>query len=177
MKINAKSKNNYKTIKNYTRTMVFRKTNPLKKMLIFCLIAVVLAAVLILEMYLLGAHAVPIVLLIIAILMLLFELFLYFGLPRIRYHELAELKGCTNEYVFTSDSIRITAYDNGYSGEERIDYTVLRRAIETSKYLYLFQNKGKVYIVDKSSITGGTTEALQEKIRSVLDDRYVKYNY
>ena len=177
MKIKAKSKLNFKTIRALARAEVFRKSDPLKKMLLYCLVALLLAAVLLLEMHLLGASALPIILFIVAILLFAFELFLYFGLPRIRYKALGELRGCTNEFCFTDDSILLKAYDNGYSGESRVDYKVLTRAVETKKYLYIYQTKAQVYIVDKTSLAEGEPEQLRQKLQGILTERYVVYKY
>lgn len=177
MKITAKSKFNYKTIKHFTRASVFRKHDPLKQMLLFCLIAVLLIAILSLEMYLLDFHWVPFTLLLVAVAMLLLELYFYFVLPRIHYNRLGELKGCTNEYTFTDDSIRLTFYDNGFSGESRIDYKVLNRVIETGKYFFLFQTKSRAFIVDKSTFSDGTPEQLRLKLQEILTDRYTIYKY
>lgn len=177
MKITATSKFNYKTIKNFVRTMAFYKTNPLKKLITYCEIFAVLSAVILLEMYLLDNDPVFVVALIVAILAVLFELYLYFVLPRIRYNALGQMKGCTNEFTFTDDSIRQVSYDNGYSGESRIDYKVLSRAIETSVYFYIFQTKSQAMVVEKATIEGGTAEELRMKLQSVLGKKYKIYNY
>ena len=177
MRITAKSKYNYKTIKNYVRAAIFRKTNPLKKMLIYCLVDVLLIAVLCLEMFLLGCDLIPFALLVASIGMLVLELYFYFVLPRIRYHQMGEQKGCHNEFTFTDDSMRISSYDNGYGGESRIDYKVLSRVIETSKYLYIYQTKAQAVIVDKATIEGGTAEELRQKLQTILGKKYVIYQY
>jgi len=177
MKIKAKSKFNYKTIKAFTRTELFRKSNPLKKMATYCLISVLLVAVLLLEMFLLGPDVVPVVLLIVSILMLLLELYMYFVFPRIRYNALGQMKGAVHEFVFQDDSFQVSTSDNGYKGESHIDYDVLFKVIETSNYLYIFQNKTQALIVDKSTISGGTYLELRQVLQPILGERYVIYKY
>lgn len=177
MKITAKSKFNYKTIKSFVRTSTFRKRDPLKQMLIYCLIAVLLIAVLCVEMYLLGVSKMPFILLLVAVAMLLLELYFYFVLPRIYYKRLGELKGCTNEFTFTDECIRMTSCDNGFSGETCIDYKVLNRVVETSKYFYIYQTKSHAFIVDKSTMQGGAAETLRQKLRPVFGEKYLIYKY
>lgn len=177
MNIKAKSKFNYKTVKAFTHAEVFRKSHPLKKMLTYCLTAVLLAAVLILEMYLLGPSVLLFVLLAASGILLLLELYLYFILPRLRYRALGEMKGCENAFHFLEDEFRVTSNDNGYRGESRVQYKVLHRVVETSQYMFLYQNMSRTYIVEKSSVSGGTPLELREKLQSILKDRYMIYKY
>ena len=177
MKITAKSKFNYKTIRDFIRTTSFYKTNPMKKLVIYCAIFAVLAVSILLEMYLLGPQTYLTVMLIVALVVVLLELYIYFILPRIQYNALGQMKGCTNEFTFTDDSIRLVSLDNGFSGESRIDYKVLNRTIETGKYFYIFQTKSQALIVDKSTIAGGTPEELRQKLQTVLGKKYKIYKY
>ena len=177
MKIKAKSIFDYKTIKAFIRTSLFRKTDPLKKLLIYCFTFILLAVILWVEMSLLGPSVSQYILLGVCVAALLLELYLYFGIPRLRYNALANLKGCTNEFLFTDDYMQIKSSDSGFSGESRIKYTVLTKAVETSKYMYIFQDKNHAYIVDKSTFSDGTPQQLQEKLQSILGKKYQIYKY
>lgn len=177
MNFTAKSKFNYKTVKHFVRANMFGKRDPLKKLVIHCLIALLLIGAVLLEMHLLGPSPVLRVLLMLACALLLLDLYLYFILPWVRYRALGQLRGCTNEYTFTEDSIRLTSYDNGFSGESRIDYKVLYRCIETSAYFYIFQTKSRAFIVDKSTMEAGNHLLLRQKLQSILEKKYQIYKY
>lgn len=177
MKIKAKSKFDYKTMKAFVRASFSRKHDPLKKLLIYCLTFVILAAVVLLEMHLVGSSLPLRLVLYVSIAAILLELYMYFLAPRIRYNALAKLKGCTHEFLFTEDYMQINSSDSGFSGESRIKYTVLTKAVETSKYMYIFQDKNHAFIVDKATFSDGTPQQLQEKLQSILGKEYVIYKY
>ena len=177
MNFTAKSKFNYKTIQDFTRATFYGKRNPLKMFVIHSLISLLLIGVVLLEMHLLGANTELIGLLVAAIILLLLDLFWYFVMPWARYRALGQLRGCTNEYTFTEDSIRLTSYDNGFSGESRIDYKVLYRCIETSAYFYIFQTKSQAFIVDKSTMEAGNHLLLRQKLQPILEKKYQIYKY
>lgn len=177
MKIKAKSKLDYKTVKAFVRAGLFRKSLPARKLAIYCAIAVLLAAVIGFEIYLLGPTPTRIIMLCIAGCMLLLELYLYFIVPRLRYNALGQLKGCVNEFVFREDYMLVASKDNGFDGESRIDYKVLSKVIETGKYFYIFHSRNQGTIVEKSTLSGGTCLELRNLLQEILKDRYQIYKY
>lgn len=177
MKIKAKSKFDYKTTKAFVRAGLFRKSSPARKLAFYCVIAVLLAAIASLEIYFLGSSPWLIAVMFMAALLLLFELYLYFIAPRLRYNALGQLKGCVNEFVFHDDYMMVTSKDNGYDGESRIDYKVLSKVIETSKYFYIFHSRNQGMIVEKATVTGGTCLELRNLLQEMLKDRYQIYKY
>ena len=177
MKIKAKSKLDYKTIKAFVRAGLFRKSSPAKKMAIYCVVAILLTAVMSFEIKLLGPTTMSVILLCASVLLLLFELYLFFIVPRLRYRALAEMKGCVNEYVFRDDYMLAPSKDNGFDSESRIDYKVLSKTIETGKYFYIFHNKNQALIVDKSTLSGGTGLELRNHLKQFLGERYQIYKY
>ena len=56
MNLTAKSKFNYKTIRDFSRATFYGKRDPLKMFVIHCLISLLLIGVVLLEMHLLGAN-------------------------------------------------------------------------------------------------------------------------
>lgn len=177
MKIKAKSIFDYKTIKAFIRTSLFRKTDPLKKLLIYCFTFILLAVILWAEMSLLGPSVFQYILLGVCVAALLLELYLYFVIPRIRYHGLGERKDSTHEFLFTDDSVEFCSGENGYQGEHTIKYRALARVVETARYMYLFQDKNHALIVAKATISGGTALELREKLQSKLGRKYIIYKY
>ena len=102
---------------------------------------------------------------------------LYFTLPRIRYNALANFKEAENAYVFCDDFLKVSTAGREYSGEAKIEYSFLVKAYETSKYFFLYQTKDQIYIVDKSTIEGGTAEDIRSKLSAVLKDKYFICKY
>ena len=176
MKIKAKTKLNYKPFRSYVRTTVFRKEKPLKKMLLYCLIASLLCIILLLEMKLLGATTLPVILMIAAVLMLLFEVYLFFIFPLQRFNALGELRGCEYEYVFHDEAVDVVAKDNGYDSTSKIRYTSLLRVIEAGNYVYLCTTKTYVLILEKKDLAEEELTALTTTLKTCLKDRYITYH-
>jgi len=167
MNIKAKSTFDRKTITAFTRAMLFRKSDPFRKMLVYCLTFVLLSAVVAAEMYLLGPSVPMYILLGVCVFALLLELYLYFIVPRIRCRALADRN--VNEFLFADDGFEVCGQWN--------DYSVLTGAMETSEYLYIFQNRSQALIVEKATVTGGTAAQLQKKLQSVLKKHYMICKY
>ena len=59
-----------------------------------------------------------------------------------------------------------------YNGQAEIEYTLFLKAYETSRYLFLYQTRKQIFIVDKNTIEGGTVEDLRNLLSAVLKDKY-----
>ena len=101
--------------------------------------------------------------------------YLYFILPKIRYKALVKMKGTENEYTFCEDVIKIVTTNNDYNGTAEINYSLLVKVCETSKYFFLFQTKNQVLVVDKSTIENGTADDVKNKLISYVRDKYTVF--
>ena len=64
-----------------------------------------------------------------------------------------------------------------YNGEAEIEYSVFIKIYETSKYFFLYQTNNQVFLVDKSTIEGGSVEGIRNKLSSFVKDKYFICKY
>ena len=172
MEIKAKCKFNMDAMKALAYISVFKKRDPKKQMVIravvfsAALILAVLCFVLLQNFVLFAAW------LAIDVFYIFLYCFLYFVFPKKSYESLANLKEAENEYVFCDDALKVSTVGTEYHGDAKIEYSLLVKAFESSKYFFLYQTKNQILIVDKSTIEGGTAEELRNKLSAVLRDKY-----
>lgn len=104
-------------------------------------------------------------------------LLLHFGYPRLQFAAMGKSQNAVNEYVFLEDRVLIQGAGNGISSSGSISYAVLTKVMETGRYLFLWQNKTQVFIVDKNTFNGGMPGQLREKLRGLLGKHYVICKY
>ena len=104
-------------------------------------------------------------------------LYMWFFYPKVRYNALAKMKQTQNEYNFTDEKIFVTTTGAEYNGEAEIEYSLFVKVYETTKYLFLYQTNNQVFIVDKSTIEGGTVEKIRNKLSSFVKDKYIICKY
>ena len=104
-------------------------------------------------------------------------IFLYFIMPKIQFNALRQMKNIENQYIFSDDIITVTSKNENYTGETQLNYSIICKVIENSKYVYIFHNKNQVFMVDKSSIENGTMEDIKAKILPFVKDKYIICKY
>ena len=176
MEIKAKCKCDFESIRALTHLSLFKKANPKKRFLTWSIISGILAVIIILEM-IIFSDAILIELLCAAVILFLLECYLYFLLPKIRYNALAKMKDTENEYVFCDDVLKTFTKSQEYNGEAEIEYSLFVKVYETTRYLFLYQTNNHVFIVDKSTIEGGTVEEIRNKLSAFVKDRYILCKY
>ena len=177
MEIKAKSTYNLETMQALIRLYMFKKANPRKRMVIYTVLFTGLIAIDVLEMIIFGNNMILSVLLVCCVLWYLLLCYWFFLLPRIRYNALAKMKNVTNEYTFRDASMLASSTCEEFCGQSEIQYALLIKAMETQKYLFLFQNRSQVIVVDKSTITGGTVDEIRQNLRSRISGKYIICRY
>ncbi len=175
MEITAKCKFDFETIKALTHLAVFKKSNPKKQFILITILDTIAIVLSLLEIILFSAPfgwIFPC-----TIFMLLFINYIYFLLPKVRYKALAKMKTAENEYIFYDNSFKIFAKNEVYNGEADIEYSLLVCAYETSKYFFLYQTNNQAFIVDKSTLVGGTAEEIKSKLSYFLKNKYFVCRY
>ena len=106
--------------------------------------------------------------------MLLFVLFLtgHCLLPRMTFRNLGMLKDAVNEYTFTETALKATASGAAYRGEIEIPYALLEKAVQSSQYLFLYENKNQAFLVDLRTVTGGQPEELCSLLQTAMQKKY-----
>lgn len=177
MEIKAKCKFDLDSIKALTHVSTYKKSNPKKTVLaraIFCSVLLLAATV---QLALFGFRSILILLIALDLLIVAIDAFMYWGLPRIQYKAFVKLKDAENDYIFTNDVLKVTTKGEIYSGEAEIGYSLFTRVYETSKYFFLFQANNQAFLIDKSTIEGGSAEDIREKLSSYVGSKYTLCKY
>ena len=157
MEIRAKGQFDLDSIKALTHLSTYKKSNPKKAIQARAIVWSVLLLVIIAELIIFGFDFGPIILIVADLLLIVLDLFMYFGLPRMQYKSLAKMKDAENEYLFCDDS-----YESFY--EKRRHITAKRKLstpcslkfMKHPTYFFLYQTDNQVFLVDKSTIEGGS---------------------
>ena len=176
MEIKAKCKFDFDSIRALTHLSLFKKANPKKRFLTWSIISAILAVVIIFEI-IVFSDAMLIELLCVAGVLFLLECYLYFLLPKIRYKALAKMKDAENEYIFCDNVLKTFTKSQEYNGEAEIEYSLFEKVYETTNYLFLYQTNNQVFIVDKSTIEGGTVEEIRNKLSAFVKNKYIVCKY
>ena len=80
-------------------------------------------------------------------------------------------------YVFGEDGIKANARGAGIETGGEMAYTTFMRVIESSRYFFIFQSKNQAFLVDKSTIEGGTAEQIRSRLSAVEGIKYTLCNY
>ena len=176
MEMKAKCVFDYKSIKALTYTTIYKRDNP-KAAFYFLniLTAIMILAIIWLMQFSVDSKAIS--LLILYVFIFLFNCFLYVVFPKVQYRALDKMKGVENEYTFCDDGISITSKHELYNGAAELKYAMIPKVMETSEYLFIYQSKNQVFIVDKSTITGGSIEQIRQKLIPHVKKKYIVCKY
>lgn len=176
MEITATSKYDRKTATALARVGVFKRHNPKKRMILLAALIGVIVAESILMLFLLGGGF-PILLLCLSAVLILIQCYVYFLLPKIQYRLLGKFAESCHTFHFTDDTVIITSSGDDYNGSCSITYHMFYQVMETGEYLFLYQNKRQVFVVDKSTVQGGTVSELRTKLANISGLRYILCKY
>ena len=177
MEIRAKCKFDFDSIRALAHLTMFKKADPKKRLIFWSVAFAILFVVIILEIIAFGMDFILLVLLGVEMLWLVLMCFWYFIIPKIQYKSLAKMKETENEYVFCDDVLRTFTKSQEYNGEAVIEYSLFVKVYETSKYFFMYQTNNQVFIVDKSTIEGGTVEEIRNKLSAFVKDKYILCKY
>lgn len=89
---------------------------------------------------------------------------------------LSQYIGMRQEFVFADYEMSETTSSEKFNGTSRLKYSAVHKVMETSKYFFVYQTDNSVYIVDKSTLSGGTVEELRAKLSPAVK-KYVVCKY
>lgn len=113
----------------------------------------------------------------IPVLNIVLGFFFYFVFPRIQFKGLHKMKQIENEYSFCDEHIRVLSRGEEYTGEAELRYTMVPKVMENSEYFFIYQSNNQVFVVDKSTVTGGSIGELSEKLKSSVKGKYIICRY
>lgn len=177
MEIRATGTLDFQTMRAFTHLCMFKKANPKKKMTLYSVLCALVIVMIVVWMLIFGADSTMIILLCCLWVLFLLEAFMYFKLPKIRYRSLGKMKDVTNKYVFGEAAVEIVTKGEEYEGKCAVMYSSLSKVMENSKYFYIYQNQMQVFIVEKSTVVGGTAEEIRQKLSAYLREHYIICKY
>jgi hypothetical protein len=177
MEIKAKCKYDLDSVKALTHLIMYKKADPKKLLMFWSAAFSILFIIIVFEIVAFGMDTILFVLLGVEILGLLLIYFWYFIIPRIQYKSMAKMKYAENEYVFCDNVLKSFTKSQEYNGEAEIEYTLFVKVYETTKYLFLYQTNNQVFIIDKSTIEGGTAKDIRNKLSFYVKDKYIICKY
>ena len=177
MQIKAKCKYDLDSVKALTHLTMYKKADPRKRLIFWSTAFAILFIIIILEIIAFGFDTILAVLLGVEIFGLLLMYFWYFIIPKIQYKSLAKMQNVENEYIFYDDVLKTFTKSQEYNGEAQIEYSLFVKVYETSRYLFLYQTNNQVFVVDKSTVEGGTVEEIKNKLSTFVKDKYIICKY
>lgn len=177
MEISAKCKFDFDSIKALTHLFIYKKSNPKKAIQLQMVLCCALLLVIIAELIVSGFDPVMFILIVTVLLIIALYSFMYFCLPKIRYNLLAKIKNSQNDYLFSDNVLKVLTKSDEYNGQAEIEYSVFVKVYETSAYFFLFQTNNQVFLVDKSTVTGGSIDDIRNKLSSYVKDKYFICKY
>lgn len=177
MEIRAKCKFDKDSIRALTHLSTFKKFNPKKTVITRIILCFVLLLIIAAEPIAFGFDVFSIIFIVVDLLVISIDCFMYFGFPKIQYKALAKMKDAENEFVFCDNVIKVFSKSQEYNGEAEFEYSLLVKVYETSRHLFLYQTNNHVYIVDKSTIEGGTVDEIRNKLFAFVNDKYILCKY
>lgn len=176
MEIKAKCKYDYETCKAVSYIAGYKKSNP-KKVVAARAIVYILLAVLNFAVIHFSGMQIGYGLILIGVVLLLLDLFMYFVMPRIQYNSMSKMKDVGNDYVFYDEEFTATTVSEHFSGQDVMKYSLIEKTFETGKYFFIYVNKRQIFVVDKATVEGGAAEDIREKLSSVLGKKYIRCKY
>ncbi len=177
MEIKARCKYDLDSVKALTHLTMYKKADPRKRLIFWSAAFAILFMIIILEMIAFGFDTTLAVLLGVEVFGLLLIYFWYFIIPKIQYKSLAKMQNVENAYVFYDNVLKTFTRNQEYNGEAEIEYSLFVKVYETTKYLFLYQTNNQVFIVDKSTVEGGTVDEIRNKLSAFVKDKYFICEY
>ncbi len=173
MEINAKTTYDKQTIKAFVKNVSFKSTAMKVLVVIIAVLMAIYAALTIYEI--IALKIVPITYILLILLFGLYLGYIYLLLPIISYRRFERKSEITNEYTFFDDKMLILTTAKGIKGSSEYEYNAFFKVIETNDYIYLYISRGQALIVDKTTLSGGTSEQIRGTIIGKLGTKNYKF--
>lgn len=146
-------------------------------MFIWMIWALAMTAIIVSGLIIFGNSIFLVILLAVFVIVILLQIYMYFGLPKIRYKSVDKFVNLQNNFIFTEKNMIVSSDMGDYSGTTNIEYSILFKVMETSENFFVFIQKQQVFLVDKSTVQGGTIEEVREVIKNALGKQYIICKY
>jgi hypothetical protein len=177
MKITANTKYDLKVYMASHRVQMLRGTNPKTIMLWASIVFTLIIVNLIVQLTKYGNSLGVWIIFSVAVVLLVGYGYMFFIRPRNRYKAANKFENFQTSYVFNNEEMISTTIADEKSGTVSLKYNMMLKVMETSEYLFVFQSKNSVHVVDKSSIENGTVDEIRNVMSEVLKDNYTVCKY
>ena len=177
MEIRAKSKYDFETVKALSHLLFYKKNNPKKSLISIVVLFSIFSAIIIVEIIIFKAYLLLVLALVLNVFFILCNFLIHYIFPKYQYKLLGKMQGVENEYIFCDNILRVYSNGEHYNGEVEIEYSLFVNVYETSEYFFLYQTQNQVYVIDKSTIVGGSAEDIKNKLMPFLKKNYIVCKY
>ena len=87
------------------------------------------------------------------------------------------MRDAENIYLFGDDILKVFTKSEEYNGEAEMEYSLFAKVYETSDYFFLYQANNQAFLVDKSTVEGGSVDDIRNKLSSFVKDKYYICKY
>lgn len=176
MKIKCSYKSSYEAFRDFCRFALFKAVS----VKVYSVIFFVSLFAIIAYMSIYGGSGILTTLLVIVLLMGAIMAFMYFLLPKAKYSAMYEKysEPAEMEFIFEASFFSVYIKDN-YSGRTEktlCPYQKIYTAYETKKYFFIYMDKNRAYIIQKSKVQGGSAAVKQvsDTFKAALGKKYRK---
>lgn len=163
------------TIKALTHVAIYKKHRPRMRLTVRLILSAVFISIAVVGFFLQAESALT--LLLVSLLLAFVSLSVHFLLPRSQYKALKHMQDVTNRYTFGDDAVTVTTDSDDYNGTCELRYPLFTKVYETSAHFFLYQTANQVFIVDKSTVSGGSEDELRQKLINVTGCQYIRCRY
>lgn len=172
MEITAHSNESYKAHKCFFN-LTTKNNNILNK--IFKILLPIFSVLSLLLTFFYDKEILPLSILIVFCTLLYY--FIDIFMPLINYKLTKISSGLHDILTFYDDEIKVTTQSKNLNSESTLNYDVLKKVYETTEYFFVYISHQQAFIVDKSTISGGTEEQLRNYLIKAVGDKKYKYYY
>ena len=177
MEIKASSVYDLKATKAAWRAGVYKKKDPGKSFWRYILLAAIIVTASVLYQFLVKQVLLMWVLSGLLVFFSVMLSLLYFLAPVRMYKNAGTMADMRKNFIFREKELYVESSGEMYQGESTVQYSLLFKAMETGAYFFIYLTKSQIYIVDKSTLEGGTAEDIRSAMSAVLGEKYMVCDY
>ena len=176
MEVKASSVYDAEAIRALVRLRLCHGRNPVRWLVLWMTFIAVFLGIALWDVSHYGPDPLLIFCIVVFVVCACYFLFEFFLLPMLRLRAHGAIAGVKNEFLFGADSVKIRSVGEGVNAEAELDYSSIWRSYETSRYIFIYQNRVSAFIVDRRSLTPFQTAEVRRLLASG-GKKYVRCKY
>lgn len=177
MEIRASSVYDLKATKAAWRANIYNKKNPETQFRRYIILAALVVTASVIYQFMVKQ---VVLMWVLSGLLIFFSAFLwlmYFVFPVMMFKDSQRLAEMPRNFVFREDTMSVEMSGEMYQGDSTVRYALMFKAMETGAYFFIYLTKSQLYIVDKSTLEGGSAEEIRNALSAVLGKKYTVCDY